>query len=72
MSRTIRKAKIDYIYDMLQAGASLTEAEKAYTLFQALRIGMKVKKNGRIDTAYGDKTPLGFYRMIVRILGGGL
>jgi hypothetical protein len=27
-------------------------------------LGLKVKTNGRVDTAYGDKTPIGLARLI--------
>lgn len=45
-------------------GATLEEAKAAFDLFELLRPGLKIKKNGRIDTAHGDKTPLGLYRTI--------
>ena len=31
-------------------------------------LDLKVKKNGRIDTMYGDKTPLGLYLIVKRII----
>ena len=58
------KTKADYMIEMVEAGATADEAEKAYELFENLRPGLKVKKNGRVDTAWGDKTPLGLYRTI--------
>lgn len=34
--------------------------------FAAIKLlNLKVKKNGRVDTAYGDKTPLGIGATIV-------
>ena len=30
---------------------------------------LKVKKNGRVDTTWGDKTPLGLYLTLQRIMG---
>jgi hypothetical protein len=56
------------IKEMLDAGATQEEAEKATAMFDLLRPGLKVKGNGRVDTSYGDKTPLGLYRMIVGII----
>jgi hypothetical protein len=32
-------------------------------------LGLKVKKNGRVDTSWGDKTPLGLYLTIQRVMG---
>jgi hypothetical protein len=49
---------------MVHAGATLQETIEAVGLFNMLRPGLKIKKNGRIDTAGGDKTPLGLYRLI--------
>jgi len=31
-------------------------------------LSLKVKKNGRVDTAWGDKTPYGLVQVIKRIL----
>jgi hypothetical protein len=50
--------------EMINAGATKDEAENALKLWEMLRPGLKVKKNGRVDTAWGDKTPLGLYRTI--------
>jgi hypothetical protein len=47
---------------MLQAGATADEAAAAAEFFRVLRPGLKTKRNGRIDTTHGDKTPLGLYR----------
>jgi len=58
------KTKADYMIEMVEAGADAEESEKAYKLFELLRPALKIKKNGRIDTTYGDKTPLGLYRTI--------
>jgi hypothetical protein len=58
------KTKADYMIEMVEAGATAEEAEKAYELFEMLKPGLKIKKNGRVDTAWGDKTPLGLYRTI--------
>lgn len=58
------KTKADYMIEMVGAGATAEEAEKAYELFEMLKPGLKVKKNGRVDTRWGDKTPLGLYRTI--------
>lgn len=45
-------------------GATPEEAKAAFDLLELLRPGLRIKKNGRIDTAHGDKTPLGLYRTI--------
>ncbi len=56
--------KTQTIEDMINQGADKQEAENAMKLWELLRPGLKVKKNGRVDTAWGDKTPLGLYRTI--------
>lgn len=56
--------KIDFRKNMVEAGADSEEAENAYRLFELLRPGLKIKRNGRINTSCGDKTPLGLYRTI--------
>jgi len=33
-------------------------------------LNLKVKKNGRVDTEWGDKTPLGLALTVERILKG--
>jgi hypothetical protein len=60
----IMKTKADYMIEMVEVGACAEEAEKAYQLFELLKPGLRIKKNGRVDTAWGDKTPLGLYRTI--------
>jgi hypothetical protein len=30
-------------------------------------LGLELKNNGRVDTEFGDKTPMGFYRTMKRI-----
>jgi hypothetical protein len=60
--------KTQTINEMLQAGATQDEAEKAMKLFELLRPGLKVKRNGRVDTTSGDKYPLGLYRLIGSII----
>jgi len=56
--------------EMLQAGATEREAVEALALFELLRPGLKVKRNGRVDTLDGDKTPLGLYRTISKHFPG--
>lgn len=34
-------------------------------------LNLKVKKNGRVDTAWGDKTPLGLYHTVLRVINEG-
>ena len=46
------------------------EAMKALDLFELLLPGLRVGENGRIETAYGDKTVLGLYRSVKRIMKG--
>jgi len=33
-------------------------------------LNLKVKKNGRVDTSWGDKTPLGLALSVKRVLDG--
>ena len=56
--------KTQDIKDMIDAGASQKESAAAYKLFKLLEPGLRIKKNGRIATSGGDKTPLGLYRII--------
>jgi hypothetical protein len=56
--------KTQTVNDMIEAGATKEEAQKAMDLFILLRPGLKVKKNGRIETTCGDKYILGLYRTI--------
>ena len=42
----------------------MEEATRAFAMFEMLRPGLKIKKNGRVDTINGDKTALGLYRAI--------
>jgi hypothetical protein len=58
------KAKVQTIQDMVDVGATLTEAQNAMQLWKLLRPALKVGANGRVDTTEGNKTPLGFYRTI--------
>jgi hypothetical protein len=57
---------------MIDAGASREEAKGAFELFKLLRPGLKVKRNRRVYTTAGDKTPLGLYRTIKAELAGDL
>jgi hypothetical protein len=52
------------IEDMINKGADKQEAENAMKLWELLSPGLKIKSNGRVNTAVGDKTPLGLYRTI--------
>lgn len=56
--------KTQSIDEMIKAGATQEEAENALKLFELLRPGLKIKRNGRIDTSGGDKTILGLYRTV--------
>lgn len=50
--------------EMILSGATEEEAKRACDLFFMLQPGLKLKRNGKIDTIQGDKTPLGLYRTI--------
>jgi len=63
--RRINKIKTRTIKEMVELdGATLEEATRAFAMFEMLRPGLKIKKNGRVDTINGDKTALGLYRAI--------
>lgn len=57
--------------EMENAGATPAEIDGALELFELLKPGLKVKRNGRVDTSCGDKTPLGLYRIIARVYQKG-
>ena len=59
--------KTQSVEEMVEAGATQEEAETALKLFEILRPGLRITRNGRVDTAQGDKTPLGLSRTIKRI-----
>lgn len=63
--------KTQTIAEMIEAGATPEEAQQAYDFFEIVRPGIKVKRNGRVDTTWGDKTTLGLYRTIKRIVEWG-
>lgn len=65
-SRGTGRNRIQQIENMISAGATEKEAQAASNLYKVLRPGLKVKRNGRIDTRDGDKTVLGLYRTIMR------
>jgi hypothetical protein len=48
---------------MEQEKKDITVGEKLIAV-----LGLKVKSNGRVDTAWGDKTPLGLALTVKRIL----
>mgnify|MGYP001455752466 CR=1 FL=1 len=56
--------KTQTVEDMLKHGATEQEVKAALAMFTLLQPGLKVKRNGRIDTAGGDKTVLGLFRTI--------
>lgn len=56
--------KTQTIEEMIKVGATHDEAEMVIELMDLLGPGLKIKRNGRIDTSYGDKTPLGLYRTL--------
>lgn len=46
---------------------NLTEKEQEKRGKEIIKLlGLKMKKNGRVDTTWGDKTPLGLYRTLER------
>lgn len=51
-----------------EAADDAQEAEKAVILLSVLYPALRWKKNGRVDTLNGDKTPLGLYRTIKRTM----
>jgi hypothetical protein len=57
-------SKHQTVEEMVKMGATIPEAVRAAYLFGILRPGLKVKRNGRVDTLVGDKTALGLYRLI--------
>jgi hypothetical protein len=57
-------SKHQTVEEMIKMGATVPEAVRAAYLFGILQPGLKVKRNGRVDTLVGDKTPLGLYRLI--------
>jgi hypothetical protein len=59
------KVKTQTKADMRQYGADEKEAAAALALFELLRPGLRITRNGRIQTTSGDKTPLGLYRTIL-------
>lgn len=61
--------KIQSIDEMIKEGATPAEAKIAYDIFEILAPGLRVKRNGRIATAWGEKTPLGLYRVIRATIG---
>lgn len=54
--------------EMMQQGATNEEAMTALDLFALLRPGLNLKQNKRVYTDSGDKTPLGLYRSIIRVI----
>ena len=42
---------------------------RSITLIELLHL--KVKKNGRVETTWGDKTPLGLYRTVAGVINKG-
>jgi len=56
------------IEDMIDVGATPSEAKRAEAIWEMLRPGLRIKSNGRVDTAGGDKTKLGLYRSILRVI----
>ena len=56
------RVKIQTKQEMMENhAASENEARNAIDLFNMLRPCLKVTKLGRVETIYGDKTPLGLY-----------
>lgn len=54
--------------EMFTQSAKEIDCKEALNLAKMLLPGLKIKKNGRVETAYGDKTALGLYRMIKVVL----
>jgi len=49
--------KTQSIEEMIQAGATEHEASEAFQMFEFLKPGLRIKKNGRVNTTMGDKYP---------------
>jgi hypothetical protein len=60
--------KTQTIEQMIEARATPEEAQKAMKVWKLLLPGLKVKRNGRVNTEGGDKTPLGLYRTILKAM----
>jgi hypothetical protein len=43
--------------------------ERGNNLIELLQL--KIKNNGRVDTIWGDKTPLGLYHTVSRVINEG-
>jgi len=63
--------KTQSIEEMVQAGATEHEAGEAFQMFEFLKPGLRIKKNGRVNTTMGDKYPLGLYRTIINEIEKG-
>lgn len=50
--------------EMLQFGAGRYEALKACEVFRMLRPGLRINRNGMVETTHGMKNPLGLYRTV--------
>lgn len=50
-------------------GQTMTEEERAEKFYQILKPCLKRRRTGRFETTYGDKTILGLYRTVKRLIG---
>ena len=56
---------------ILAMGATEEEARTAVIFLNTVSPGLKWKKKDRIDTEWGEKTPLGYFRTVKRLVNGG-
>lgn len=61
------KMKTQTFDDMINVGATKDEARIAIAVFSVLKPCLKIKSDGKIRTLWGEKTPLGMYRVINRV-----
>jgi hypothetical protein len=62
---------IQTINDMIRAGATEDEAKRATMVFELLRPGLKIMRNGTVETSWGSKSVLGLYRTILATIREG-
>ncbi len=56
----------------IKPGQSNLEMRQLALFMAVFKPGLKIKRNGRIDTNWGDKSPIGLLRTIKRILEEGM
>jgi hypothetical protein len=66
----IAKKPEDQIQDLVEGSEEDTQIRIGEKIIEVL--SLHKKQNGRVDTAWGDKTPLGLYLTVKRIIDGDL